>query len=80
MKHLYKWGAEYNVHKGEAISFWHDTWFGGLPLKIQYRQFFKICQNLEATVKGMWNESGWDIPLRSLHGAILDEWNDLHRM
>jgi len=29
----------------------------------------------------MWNEIGWDIPLRrSLHGAILDEWNDLQEV
>jgi uncharacterized lipoprotein len=50
-------------------------------LKIQYRHIFEICQNPEATVKSMWNESGWDIPhRRSLHGAILDEWNDLHEV
>jgi len=78
VKHLYKWGAEYNVHKGETVRFWHDTWIGGIPLKLQYRLIFEICQNPEATVKSLWKESGWDIPLRrSLHGATLDEWNDL---
>ena len=81
VKHLYNWGAEYKVHKGSAVRFWQDNWLGGLPLRIQYRHIFEICQNPEATVKSMWKESGWDIPLRrSLHGAVLDEWNDFQEV
>lgn len=58
VKHLYKWGAKYNVHKGENVSFWHDTWVGGMPLKVQYRHLFEICQNPEARIKNLWIGDG----------------------
>jgi hypothetical protein len=42
--HFFHWGAEYKVHMGNSVRFWHDTWLGGMPLKIQYRLVFEICQ------------------------------------
>jgi hypothetical protein len=66
------------VHKGQSVKFWHDSWIGGIPLKIQYRLVFEICQKPEAKVCDLWKEGIWDIPLRrNLHGATLDEWCDL---
>jgi hypothetical protein len=50
VKHLFQWGAEYRVHKGKSVRFWHDSWIGGMPLKIQYRLVFEICQKPEAKV------------------------------
>lgn len=54
VKHMFQWGAEYNVHKGYTVRFWHDSWVGGMPLKIQYRLIFEICQNPEAKVHDFW--------------------------
>jgi hypothetical protein len=78
VKHLYQWGAEYHVKKGDKVRFWHDSWRGGVPLKIQFQSIFEICNKPDALVKDFWKEGEWDIPLRrSLFGASLAEWNEL---
>lgn len=50
LKHLYQWGAKYRVHKGDKARFWHDSWIGSIPLKIQYNLLFDICENQNALV------------------------------
>lgn len=70
VKHLYKWGAEHIVHTGDRVRFWHDTWLGSVPLKIQYKSIFEIARTPDAMVKELWKEDGWDISLRrSLQGG-----------
>jgi hypothetical protein len=71
-------GAEYHVKKGDKVRFWHDSWRGGVPLKIQFKTIFEICNKPDALVKDFWKEGEWDIPLRrSMYGASLAEWNEL---
>jgi hypothetical protein len=78
VKHLFHWGAEYKVHMGDSVRFWHDTWFGEMPLKIQYKLVFEICQYPNAKVCDFWKDGVWDIPLRrNLHGSVLNEWQEL---
>jgi len=78
VKHLFQWGAEYIVRKGDRTRFWHDAWIGGMPLKIQFRGVFEVCQKPDAVVRDFRREGEWDIPLRrSLHGAVLLEWEKL---
>jgi hypothetical protein len=67
------------VHKGDRVSFWHDTWTWGIPLKTKFSSIFAICQDPEALVSENWNNGEWDIPLRrSLIGESLYEWGELH--
>ena len=56
VKHLFQWGAEYNVRKGDRTRFWHDAWIGGMPLKIQFRGVFEVCQKPNAVVRDFWRE------------------------
>lgn len=51
VKHLFHWGAEYHVKKGDRVRFWHDSWIGGIPLKVQFNQIFEICQKPDAMVR-----------------------------
>lgn len=71
-------GAEYHVKKGDRVRFWHDSWIGGVPLKIQFRYIFDICQKPNAMVGDFWGNGNWNIPVRRcLTGESLDEWQDL---
>lgn len=77
-KQLFKWGAEYIVRKGDRTRFWYDAWIGSMPLKIQFISVFDVCQKPDAVVRDFWRDGEWDIPIRrSLHGAVLAEWEEL---
>ena len=75
VKHFLKCGAEYRVFKGNKARFWHDSWVGGMSLKIQVNNMFNICSEPNMWVNEAWDGSDWVIPFRrSLHGELVMEW------
>lgn len=50
-------------------------------MKIQYRLIYDICQKPDAKVQEIYKGGEWYIQLRRcLHGATLDEWNELQEV
>jgi hypothetical protein len=47
-----------------------------MPLKFQFRGVFEICQKPDAVVRDFWREGNGPLS-RSLHGAVLLEWEEL---
>jgi hypothetical protein len=75
VKHLFQWGAEYRVFRGDKVRFWQDSWLGNMPLRIQFDSLFQICEDQEALVEEVWNGGDWDLSSRrSLSGTLIGEW------
>jgi hypothetical protein len=64
VKHLFKWGAEYKVKSGDQTLFWEDVWFGSTPLKTQFPDLYKFCDDPETLVADYFGTDGWEIGLR----------------
>jgi hypothetical protein len=64
LKHLFKWGAEYKVKSGDQTLFWEDVWFGSTPLKTQFPDLYKFCDDPETLVADYFGTDGWEIGLR----------------
>jgi hypothetical protein len=64
VKHLFKWGAEYKIKNGEQALFWEDVWLGSTPLKIQFPDLYKFCDDPEALVADYFSADGWEIGFR----------------
>jgi hypothetical protein len=64
VKHLFKWGAVFRAKKGDNIRFWEDAWAGRVPLKIQYPDLYKICDDQDALVSDCFDEGDWEIGFR----------------
>jgi hypothetical protein len=79
VKHLFKWGATYKANKGDKIHFWQDIWVGNSPLKIQFPDLYKICDDQEAFVADCYDsEEGWEIGFRrALNCRDVEQWQDL---
>lgn len=65
IKHLFKWGAEYRVHKGDKVRFWHDAWSGGVALKIQFQALYEISENQHDLVCDIWDGDDWNLSFRT---------------
>ena len=71
---------ELNIESLREIKpvFWHDSWVGGMSLKIQVNNMFNICSEPNMWVNEAWDGSDWVIPFRrSLHGELVTEWESL---
>jgi len=63
------------VFRGDKVRFWHDSWLGNMPLRIQFDSLFQICEDQEALVEEVWNGDDWDLSSRrSLSGTLIGEW------
>jgi len=81
VKHLFKWGAEYKVCRGDKIRFWHDSWVGNMPLKIQFTSLYKINENQQDVVCDIWEGDEWDLAIRrNLQGTWIEEWTALQQI
>jgi hypothetical protein len=81
VKHLFKWGAEYKVCRGDKIRFWHDSWVGNMPLKIQFASLYEINENQQDLVSDIWDGDEWDLTFRrNLQGSWTEEWTALQKI
>jgi hypothetical protein len=45
VKHLFKWGAFFQVGNGKLCRFWEDSWAHDVPLKIFFSDLYKLTRN-----------------------------------
>ncbi|GKB47351.1 RNA-directed DNA polymerase, eukaryota, partial [Tanacetum coccineum] len=48
------------VNNGASTKFWHDSWTGNSPFKIQFPRLFHLSLNKDYTVNECWN-NGWHL-------------------
>lgn len=78
VKHMFKWGAEYRVFSGDGVSFWHDSWLGGIPLKAHFNSLFDISNNQDILVNQAWVDNDLCLSFRrSLSGELIEDWENL---
>lgn len=78
VKHLFQWGAMFEVHNGEMVRFWQDVWLGNTPLRIRFPNLFKTCDNAEVRICECWNQGQWSLNFRRQFGdSERDEWSQL---
>lgn len=46
----YNLGVNNVVHCGNSTSFWHDSWISAIPLRINYKELFDICNFKKALI------------------------------
>ena len=78
VKHLFKWGAIFQVKDGANTMFWEDTWKGDTPIKIQFPDLYKMCANPRASVADCWDGENWIIPFR--RSLTTTEKDDLDKL
>jgi hypothetical protein len=49
-------GAIYKVKKGNKVSFWDDVWIGDTPLKIQFPDLYRFCDDPNVLVEDCYYE------------------------
>jgi hypothetical protein len=81
VKHLFKWGAEYKVYRGDRVRFWHDSWVGNMPLKTQFAALYEINENQHDLVCDIWDGEEWGLTFRRrLQGTWFEEWVGLQQI
>ena len=62
---VFKSFVRFDVRNGVRVFFWHDTWCGDQPLKVQFPNLFKLARLRDATVHDVYSWNGtqhhWDI-------------------
>lgn len=48
------------VNNGASMYFWHDSWNGNSPLKLQFPRLFRLATNKDCMIRDNWN-NGWNI-------------------
>ena len=64
VKHLFKWGTIHKVGDGTLTSSWSDVWLDQSPLKLQFPNLFRICEDSTAMVAYCCANNGWPINFR----------------
>jgi hypothetical protein len=74
VKHLFKWGAIFQVRNGKHDKFWKDCWAKEVPLSISHENLYKSVRDPNCCVFDCWDEDGWDMDFRRTLSA--QEYND----
>jgi len=78
VKHLFKWGAIYQVKDGKKTLFWKDIWKGDSPIKSHFPELYQMCTYPRASVADYWDGEDWLIPFRSLTTSERGCLEELH--
>jgi hypothetical protein len=80
VKHLFKWGAIYQVGDGRSTKFWHDVWQTTSHLRVNFHKIFSICEEPNMSVaKGA--ELQWQMGFRGVFGDDeMEEWTQLQAL
>jgi hypothetical protein len=54
------------VRRGDKTLFWEDVWLGSSPLKIQFPDLYRFCDDPNILVKDCFGEEGWEIDFRRI--------------
>ena len=60
---------------GAQTSFWHDTWIGNCPLKIEFDQLYNFCRDTRVTVEQVLGDGHVHVEFRRLlNQQEFSEW------
>ena len=51
IRHWFQRGRTVKIRSGAQTSFWHDTWLGNCPLKLEFDQLYKFYRDPHASVE-----------------------------
>jgi len=75
IRHWFQWGRTVRVRSGAQTSFWHDTWLGNCPLKIEFDQLYNFCRDTRVTVEQVLGDGHVHVEFRrSLNQQEFSEW------
>ena len=79
VKHLFKWGANFTVGRGNNCSFWHDCWLHEVPLKIYYEDLYRMVSHPGCVVGDCWVDQDWVVQFRrALSSEEFQRWTMLY--
>jgi hypothetical protein len=64
VKHLFKWGAVFEVGNGKLYRFWEDCWIHNVPLKLLYDDLFKLVGDPNCFVNDCWEDGSWGMDFK----------------
>jgi len=71
----FKLGIHSIMHSGNSTSFYHDSWISVIPLKVEFKNLFDICNFQDALIMDVYSPSTsppWDFSFNdSLVGSSL---------
>lgn len=80
VKHLFKWGALFQVKNGLNCHFWQDYWVLSVPLRLAYDDLFKLVRNPDSVVADCWEEGECYVDFkRALSIQEYERWTQLKR-
>jgi len=75
VKHLFKWGAVFEVGNGRVCRFWEDSWIRDVPLKIVYSDLYQLVRDPMIHVADCYEEGHWGLSFkRCLSVQQYDRW------
>lgn len=78
VKHLFKWGAIFQVGNGEVCRFWTDCWLLNVPLSVAFSNLFVLTSDPNCTVSDCFNQGEWGVDFkRTLTPDEYELWNML---
>lgn len=57
VKHLFDWGAVFQIGNGLHCRFWEDCWLKTVPLKVYYEDLYKMAREPLFYVRDCWEDS-----------------------
>jgi hypothetical protein len=81
VKHLFKWGAVFQVGNGKLCRFWEDSWAHEVPLKILFSDLYKLTRDPFCYVNDCYEDGNWFVDFkRCLSSQDYDRWLGLLHM
>lgn len=75
IRHWFQRGRTVRVRSGAQTSFWHDTWIGNCPLKIEFDQLYNFCRDTRVTVEQVLGDGHVHVEFRRLlNQQEFSEW------
>lgn len=75
VRHLFNWGAVFEIGDGKLCRFWEDSWVHAVPLKVLYSDLYKLARDPLCFVSDCHEEEGWYVDFkRCLSPQDYDRW------
>jgi hypothetical protein len=79
VKHLFKWGATFEIGNGNNCLFWQDCWLYDVPLKMYHEELYKMARYPTCSVSDCWVEQDWFVDFRrALSSEEFQRWTLLY--
>jgi hypothetical protein len=79
VKHLFNWGATFEIGNGNDCLFWQDCSLYDVPLKTYHEEFYKMARYPTCSVSDCWVEQDWFVDFRrALSSEEFQRWTLLY--